>query len=224
MFWSCIPEQVEFNIESESFAEGGFRKAFKANGITPGYKHTWVIKQYLPKTLEVIKDLGQSTESHTKRVIQMNSLAKNFADQLAKRVDDVCKVDFGRVPYYHEIFFGKLNGECVSVEPFIEGDFCKHINNTGNIREDANEITKKAECLAHFSYIKSAKELMSLDLQGNGYCFYDPEIASSSPTQDGEILFCAGNLSTIAIDTFIANHTCNFYCHAIGLQELSQQS
>eukprot|EP00794_Sanderia_malayensis_P010311 gene10311-11378_t len=168
MSWSSIPEQVKFNIETESFAEGGFRKAFKANGAMVGYKGTWVMKEYLPKTLEVIKNLGQSTESHTKRVIQMNSLAKNFADELAKRVDDVCKVEFGRVPFYHEFFFGKLNGNCVSMVPFI-GVFCKHIKNTGNIREDANEITKKAECLAHLSYIKSAKELMLLDLQGNGY-------------------------------------------------------
>ena len=224
MFWSSIPEHVEFNMETESFAEGGFRSAFKAVGITPGFKGTWVIKQYLPSTLEIIKRLDQTPESHTKRAIQMNALAKNFAEQMAKRVEDVCKADFGRVPFYHEIFFGKLDGNCVSVEPFIEGEFCKYINNTGVITGNITEISKKAECLAHFSYAKSSNELMLLDLQGNGYCFYDPEISSSSPKQDGEILFCAGNLSARAIDTFIANHKCNFYCHSIGLQALSEEA
>ena len=61
---------------------------------------------------------------------------------------------------------------------------------------------------------------MLSDIQGSGYTLYDPEIASSTPTEDGEYLSCAGNLSNIAISTSVANHTCKYYCKIVGLQTL----
>jgi hypothetical protein len=46
---------------------------------------------------------------------------------------------------------------------------------------------------------------MLVDIQGCGVKFYDPEIASSELVEDGEVLFCAGNLSNTAIDNFPAS-------------------
>ena len=107
--WMVIPEIVDFLLAKSHFSEGGFRKAFKATSTTIGYSGTWVIKQYKGETLETITtDLGQTVEEHTKKVIQMHSLARNFYQQVTKRVTDVCSVEFGKVPSYGDIFLGKI--------------------------------------------------------------------------------------------------------------------
>ena len=133
MNWSSIPEKVELVIEKEPFAKGGFREVFKAKSPTKGYNGcTWVVKKYLPSTLQCIKDLGQTVEEHTKKTVQMQSLAKNITERLYARVNDVCKDEFGQSFVYTDIFMGKLElQEFVTVEKFIDGDFSKYINNTG---------------------------------------------------------------------------------------------
>ncbi len=72
------------------------------------------------------------------------------------------------------------------------------------IDKSFGEVGEEMECLAHYSYEKSEKQLMLLDIQGSGYDLYDPEMASSVRHKDGEFLFGAGNLTTIAIHAFIA--------------------
>ena len=78
-----MPLQAEFVIEEKEFAAGGFRKAFKATSITEGFnKGTWVVKSYLESAVQLIKDTGQTTEEHTRKSVQMQYLARNFASQL----------------------------------------------------------------------------------------------------------------------------------------------
>ncbi len=57
----------------------------------------------------------------------------------------------------------------------MEGEFIKYINNDGEIVVTGNEVAYKAEAFAHFTYVKSEKALMVLDIQGTGYSLYDPE-------------------------------------------------
>ena len=61
---------------------------------------------------------------------------------------------------------------------------------------------------------------MLVDIQGSSANLYNPEVASLELADDGEILFCASNLSKIAIDTFIGFHVCNQYCKLLELQKL----
>jgi hypothetical protein len=58
---------------------------------------------------------------------------------------------------------------------------------------------QKSEYLVHFSYIKSHKKLMLVDIQCSCYNLYDPENASTDLMVDQEILFCVGNLSATAM-------------------------
>ncbi len=50
--------------------------------------------------------------------------------------------------------------------------------------------------------------MLVLDLQESGYVLFDREIATIDQLDTGDLLFCAGNLSIIAIDTFMVNHKC----------------
>lgn len=101
MEWSSVPLQAEFVIEEKEFAAGGFRKAFKATSITEGFnKGTWVVKSYLESAVQLIKDTGQTTEEHTRKSVQMQYLARNFASQLketiAKDKLDECLCTWGK--------------------------------------------------------------------------------------------------------------------------------
>ena len=161
----------------------------------------------------------------------MHLLARNFASQLEQKIAQEDMSDmFGKCLAYKKMCYGEISvGEgktrYVTVEEFVDGHFRKCTNDNGDkCFDDADAIGQKAECLAHFSYEKSERKLLLVDIQGCGYCLFDPEIASadlySADGDDRQILYCAGNLSTRAIDKFVATHKCNALCGVLGLEDL----
>lgn len=221
MTWSTNPMTVEFVVEEEVLGMGGFREVFKATSSTKGFtESTWVVKKYLPEAISVIEKTKQSIEDHTRKVVQMHLLAKNFAEQLRKKLKDEKKLEqYGQTMKYRKVFMGQPGN--VVVEEFVEGKFVKYINNTGEPCGDDSEIRHKAESLTHFSYETSDDQLMIVDIQGCGHDLYDPEIASKELIAEGEeLMFAAGNLATVAIDKFVAVHECNKFCELLGLQLL----
>ena len=113
------------------------------------------------------------------------------------------------------------SGESVSVEEFVKGNFTKYINNDGlPCGDQEDELFQKSECLSHYSYVSSKKQVMVVDIQGAGYNLFDPEIASAVLVDKQEIMFTVGNLSQIAIDNFISSHTCNMFCKCLNLDPL----
>lgn len=150
----------------------------------------------------------------------MHLLAKNFASQLEAEIKEESEV-FGTAFRYRKIFHGETDeGEYVTVEEFIPGQFKKYVNNTGQTCVDpTDEMAQKAECLTHFTYERSKKKLMLVDIQGSGYDLLDPEIASTDLLDEGDkqYLYCTGNLSKVAISTFVKEHTCRLFCNLLGL-------
>ncbi len=224
--WDPTPVKVNFQINDDPLGTGGFRKAFKATSKTKGFDQTeWVVKKYLPKTVSDIEMLGQTVEQHTKKIVQMHSLARNFTARLQKEIVTTADLvdKFGPVFKYNQIYFGMCTGECVTIEEFIPGIFDKHINNTGDVCGDEElDICQKAQCFVHYTYERSEKQLMVIDIQGCGYTLCDPEVASKEAETDGEYLFCTGNLSMNAITSFTSLHTCNQFCKLLQLPSIKQ--
>lgn len=227
MAWSSQPSAVEFSIANEPFGKGGFREAYKATSKTPEFcRQQWVVKKYLQSTVDIIKETKQTIEQHTKKVVQMHMLARNFTQKLEKELKEGDNLElYGKTLTYKRIFLGRINGETgeqwVTVEEFIDGEFTKYINNTGLPCGEDSEIRQKCESLAHFSYERSDENIMVVDMQGSGHVLFDPEIASRELLDGEEVLFSAGNLSITAITTFIENHSdCNLYCTLLGLKKL----
>ena len=96
----------------------------------------------------------------------------------------------------------------MTVEEFIEGEFTKYFNNNGYLCVGPSDVIgQKAQCLSHFSYEKSDRKRMLLDIPGNGYDLFDPDITSEELFDDSsELLYCAGNLSKMAIEKFVSVH------------------
>ena len=223
MLWSKEPYRAEFTVSKRPFASGGFREAHIATSRDQKFAgKSWVIKKYLPHTFKTIEEMGETPESHTKKVVQMHYLAASMAANLSTAVKKANKQQlFGEMFHYTHICLGKMEEELVTIEDFISGDFIKYMNNTGELCTEPNdEFGQKVECLSHFSFEKSGKKLIVLDIQGSGASLYDPEVASIELMADGKVLFCAGNLSTTAIDNFIAQHVCNKYCQLLELEPL----
>ena len=221
------PKRTNMFIEEQPFSKGGFRSVTKGKTLDK----TFVIKSFLPEAIQEIVNLNkvvqkkETTVSLSKKAVQMHKLAANFTNELKKLISNIGKKEeFGETFSYNDIYLGiirKSEEETVVVEEFIPGEFIKYINNDGTtIKNPATviEFQLKAECLCHYSYVKSDKKLLLVDIQGSGMTLFDPEIATvGAYVSDGELNFCMGNLSDTAVDMFTTVHLCNLYCAMIGL-------
>ena len=146
----------------------------------------------------------------------MHLLGRNFALQLEDKIKKESITSFGDVFKYRMIYFGKIDQE-----EYVDGTFTKYINNNGLLCVyGSHALGQKADCLIHFSYEKSEKKLMLVDIQGNEYDLFDLEIASANLYDKPQLIYCTGNLSDFAIKNFISNHKCNAFCISLGLKDL----
>ena len=147
----------------------------------------------------------------------MHYLARNFTAKMKEElIANGKETSFGETFCYKKIYLGKIGDDVyVTVEELVDGTFVKYINNNGDV------CGENVECLAHFSYERSQKEVMVPDIQGCGCSLFDLEIASKVIMSDDEVyLFCTGNLSINAINNFIGKHKCNLYCQLFDLSDL----
>ena len=197
----CHPFEASFSLAKQKFATGSFREAYMyhataVSNLSPG---NYVLKKFKKEQEKEVKKLFNSMDENTRKMVQMNALAKNFALKLASQAP----VEFGPTLSYIKVYFSKLYGQCITLEPYMEGTFTKHVNNTGQLCGDYDELRVKVETFSHYTYIKSNKQLMVLDIQGTAYTLSYPEIATSNLLDEEHwILFCCRNLSTTAIQKF----------------------
>ena len=225
MSWSA-PVKLKFLIDEQPFATGGFRAAYMAKLSNTTRKY--VVKRYLESSLTDLNQFQETPECHARKSIQMHSLAANFALQLK---DLLMANGFKGEPLlYNKASFGKLcsSSEVVTVEEFVEGNFFKCVNNDGSITRDCNtavEVQNMSECLTHFSFFKSKEQLMLVDIQGSNNLLYDPEVATMQGSFDekNELLFCMGNLSTVALENFFKSHKCNDFCKLVKMVDNSKE-
>ena len=178
-----------FSVDGESFAEGGFQKAYKVESIDGKLSGKWVLKKYKENALKDMESLNLTEEERARKQVQMHTLAQNITTQMQRNVPET----FGETFSYDSMLFGKItenNGDAcfVTIERYLEGSFTKYVNNTGEssstTRSSDDIITKKVETLMHYSYQVSQSEYLLVDIQGTGYQLYDPEIASKTLTSD----------------------------------------
>ena len=210
------PFEVRLAISKEKFASGGFRNAYDCTALS-GLKGRYVLKKYQEDKVENIVELFGSLEIHTRKIVQMHSLARHFTLKLENEIP----AGFGASFLYNKVYYAQLDDQFITIEQYLSGDFQKYINNTGEIIHRAGgDLALKAEMFSHYTYVKSQNQLMVLDIQGANYSLCDPEIASSQLVDDNDnILFCNGNLSSQAIDTFVSQHVCNKFCKLLQLHE-----
>ena len=159
---------------------------------------------------------------HSRKQYQNHALVRNIAQRLKK----YASTEFGVAFDYNRVYFAMLDNCPVTVEEFVEGEFQKYVNNTGEYmippNDELSTLYEKAQTLVHYCYFMSAGKSMLVDQQGAAYNLYDPKIATLElqNAADQEPYFCAGNLS-VAFENFKKNHKCGVFCRLIELTELA---
>ena len=141
-----------------------------------------MVKKYREESIKTVQDtLKLSVEAHTRKQVQMHSVARNVTQQSSTKIP----AEFGDTFSYGKVFYSMLENVPVTVEAYIPGEFVKYINNNGVCIDSPNEeldtLFLKSQCHSHFSYEYSNKDL---DIQGSGYSLYDPEISTSKREVD----------------------------------------
>ncbi|GAM27559.1 hypothetical protein SAMD00019534_107350 [Acytostelium subglobosum LB1] len=99
-------------------------------------------------------------------------------------------------------------------EPFIEGEYKKHNNNSGYVNSEARNTP---QAFSHFSYENSNHELLIVDIQGVNDFYTDPQIHTKSGSGFGD-----GNLGETGFHKFLQSHKCNAVCDFLKLQQINQ--
>lgn len=204
------PVVGKFIVDKEDFAKGGFRRVFKAKcfgGMLD--KGQYVIKSMIDPSL-----FEDTLEVLTRKNVQMHSLARHMAKCMSFEWPE----EFGQTFYYSKCYYSKMNGQDIAIEPFIEGDFQKYVNNDGTLVAKESEFMSKVETFMHYTYKKSDGAIMVTDIQGIGFHLTDPEIASKDARdENNKWLFCPGNSAIFGITEFLLVHKCNNYCQYLKL-------
>jgi len=129
------PFEAWLSLSKEKFASGSFRDAYLSTALSELAPGKYVLKKFKQDQVQEIERLFSSLETHTRKMVQMNALARNFAQKLAAEAP----VEYGCHLNYTKVYFGKLYGQCVTVEEYLEGTFQKHVNNNGYVCGDGGK-------------------------------------------------------------------------------------
>lgn len=74
-------------------------------------------------------------------------------------------------------------GECLSLEPYIEGEYIKYNSNSGWVNEHLvdDHFNQMAQAFSHFSFERSWGRFLVNDLQGVGRVLTDPSVQTQDP-------------------------------------------
>uniref|UniRef100_A0A1A7W9D3 Transient receptor potential cation channel, subfamily M, member 6 n=1 Tax=Iconisemion striatum TaxID=60296 RepID=A0A1A7W9D3_9TELE len=117
------------------------------------------------------------------------------------------------------------NGQWLTIERNLTGDFRKYNNNTGEEIAPCCSLEDMLLAFSHWTYEYSCRELMVLDIQGVGEELTDPTVitADDQSGSRGEMVFGPDNLGDAAIKGFLQKHSCNFCCLRLGLKDLRKR-
>ena len=91
------PFEVQLSVSKEKFATGGFRDAHDCTALS-GLKGRFVLKKYHEDKVDNIIQLFGSLEIHTRKVVQMHTLARHFSKMLRNEIS----ADFGASFLYNK--------------------------------------------------------------------------------------------------------------------------
>ncbi|KAK6540225.1 hypothetical protein TWF694_009041 [Orbilia ellipsospora] len=188
----------------QPFAQGGLRLASYAR--TAASTNRYVVKSSR-------RDRSQLAE--LVEGMRCQALCKLFALEFNALLGNENLIDFIVTACFKGI--SEDSGDtCISLEPFIEGEYVKYNNNAGYVHGDAtNKFNKAAQAFSHFTFERSRGRFLVCDLQGVGGLLTDPVVHTSDPDR---FILSPTNFGEEGFKFFFASHKCNNLCQKLELK------
>lgn len=207
--WTRYPSILHHSIVP--FASGGLRYAFKAYNCN---LQNW--REY-PMVLKISKyGQFQDEESGRNQVIMQSKCVK-YANEFNSHPSVSKHVSFVSSQLV-KFLYGKWAGMYATMERYIGDNFIKH--NTVNPEIDGVALTTRntPQAFSHFTFEKSGKTEIVVDIQGVGDCYTDPQLYSVSLLYQEP--YGPADWGIQGISNFFRNHRCNAVCRGLGLDPI----
>lgn len=200
--------QLTIHARSRPFAEGSIRAASYAR--TAASTSKFVVKSF--------KHDGKML-AHLAEDMRIQALCKAFALEFNGLLKIEPPIDFVVTTCLQSKAEVGSEAGCLSLEPFIDGEYIKYNNNSMFVKEDPpdepDSFNQIAQAFSHFTFERSWGHFLVNDLQGVGHLLTDPSIQ----TRDHERFKLADtNLYEDGFKFFFVAHECNSFCHKLKLK------
>ncbi|TNN86442.1 Transient receptor potential cation channel subfamily M member 6 [Liparis tanakae] len=185
--------------------------------LRPGL--VYVVKAFRP---EVVRAWQMYFDGSTALQLCLREIQQQRAAQkMMQMFNEVKPDDMHHSPRYLDValVFWHSNGQWMTIERNMSGDFRKYNNNTGEEITPCCSLEEMLLAFSHWTYEYSCRELLVLDIQGVEEELTDPTVIMADD-QRGEMLFGPDNLGDAAIGGFLQKHSCGGCCRRLGLTDL----
>uniref|UniRef100_I3JXD6 non-specific serine/threonine protein kinase n=1 Tax=Oreochromis niloticus TaxID=8128 RepID=I3JXD6_ORENI len=210
-------------MSEEGSLDGGLRQGRRVlctwaeqDVLRPGL--VYVVKGFRPEVVRVCKKYfhGSTALQLCLREIQQ----QRAAQKMMQVFNQVKPDDLHHSPRFLDVslVLWHSNGQWLTIERNMSGDFRKYNNNTGEEITPCCSLEEMLLAFSHWTYEYSRRELLVLDIQGVGEELTDPTVIMAEDQSRGEMLFGPDNLGDAGINGFLQKHSCSACCHRLGLK------
>uniref|UniRef100_A0A3B4GLA4 non-specific serine/threonine protein kinase n=1 Tax=Pundamilia nyererei TaxID=303518 RepID=A0A3B4GLA4_9CICH len=210
-------------LSEEGSLDGGLRQGRRVlctwaeqDVLRPGL--VYVVKGFRPEVVRVCKKYfhGSTALQLCLREIQQ----QRAAQKMMQVFNQVKPDDLHHSPRFLDVslVLWHSNGQWLTIERNMSGDFMKYNNNTGEEITPCCSLEEMLLAFSHWTYEYSRRELLVLDIQGVGEELTDPTVIMAEDQSRGEMLFGPDNLGDAGINGFLQKHSCSAWCHRLGLK------
>jgi hypothetical protein len=200
--------QLTIHARSKPFAEGSVRVASYAR--TAASTGKFVVKSF--------KDDSKML-AHLAEDMRIQALCKAFALEFNGLLKIEPPIDFIATTCLQTKAKVGSEGGCLSLEPFIDGEYVKYNNNEMFVKEDSPDepdtFNQIAQAFSHFTFERSWGHFLVNDLQGVGHLLTDPAIQTLDPDR---FKLTETNLNETGFKFFFVAHECNSICQKLELK------
>jgi hypothetical protein len=191
---------------SQPFAQGAMRLACYAR--TAASTNRFVVKSY--------KKDGKRL-AHLAEDMRCQALCKAFALEFNALSEENHPIDFIVTTCFRDKRGRSSNNECMSLEPFLDGEYTKYNNNAGyiNQRRSDDRFREAALAFSHFTFERSRGQFLVSDLQGVDGLLTDPAVHALDRKR---FRLSDTNLGVEGFKFFFATHKCNDICKKLKLK------